>query len=195
MNAREQQAALERACLGDLPARGQLLESFRPYLRYLARALGGERLPARCDVSDVVQDALLGAHRDFARFRGTTVAELTAWLRCILVRTAGHSVRHAAAAKRAAGREQPADDLAERAVDPGSSPSDRAVRHEQAVRMAQALARLPDDMQQVLLGRHMDGLSYAELAGRLGRSEAAVRVLYSRALDRLRQECGEDSEP
>jgi RNA polymerase sigma-70 factor (ECF subfamily) len=57
--------------------------------------------------------------------------------------------------------------------------------------MAEALARLPDDMQQVLLGRHMDGLSYAELAGRLGRTEAAVRVLYTRALRRLRDECHE----
>ena len=42
-------------------------------------------------------------------------------------------------------------------------------------------------MQQVLLGRHLDGLSHAELARVLGRSESAVRMLYLRALRRLRE--------
>jgi DNA-directed RNA polymerase specialized sigma24 family protein len=40
----------------------------------------------------------------------------------------------------------------------------------------------------VLLGRHMDGLAYGQLAERFGRSEGAVRVLYTRALRRLREE-------
>jgi RNA polymerase sigma-70 factor (ECF subfamily) len=53
--------------------------------------------------------------------------------------------------------------------------------------MARTIAGLPDDMQQVLLGRHLDGLSYAVLAERLGRSEGAVRVLYTRALRRVRE--------
>lgn len=46
-------------------------------------------------------------------------------------------------------------------------------------------------MQQVLLGRHVDQASYADLAERLGCSEGAVRVLYTRAVRRLREECGE----
>jgi RNA polymerase sigma-70 factor (ECF subfamily) len=58
--------------------------------------------------------------------------------------------------------------------------------------MAEALSRLPEDMQQVLLGRHLDGASYGVLAERLGRSEGAVRVLYTRALRRLREECAEE---
>jgi RNA polymerase sigma-70 factor, ECF subfamily len=190
MNAGQQQTALERARQGDTQALGALLDGYRPYVRCLVRALGGDRLRARLDESDLIQDALLEAHRDFGRFRGGTVAELTAWLRQIVLRTAGHSLRrHLGTGKRDLARERPADGLAERTADPGSSPSAVAVRHEQAARMAEALARLPDDMQQVLLGRHMDGLSYAELAGRLGRTEAAVRVLYTRALRRLREAC------
>lgn len=193
MNAGEQQTALARARRGDSQALGQLLDSFRPYVRYLLRALGGERLRPRLDESDLIQDALLEAHRCFGDFRGGTVAELTAWLRRIVVRTAGHALRnHLDAGKRALDCEQPAGDLDARA-DPGSSPSARAERHEQAARLAEALARLPEDMQRVLLGRHMDGLSYADLAGRLGRTEAAVRVLYTRALRRLREECREQS--
>ena len=57
--------------------------------------------------------------------------------------------------------------------------------------MAEAVARLPEDMQAVILGRHVDDAPYAELAARLGRSEGAVRVLYTRALRRLRDELGD----
>jgi RNA polymerase sigma-70 factor, ECF subfamily len=192
MNAGEQQAALARARLGDRDALGQLLESFRPYVRYLVRALGGERLRPRLGESDLIQDALLEAHRSFAQFRGSTVAELTGWLRRIVVRSAGHSLRHhLEAGKRAAAAEEAAFDLDGQA-DPGSTPSAQAARHEEAARMAEALARLPNDMQQVLLGRHMDGLSYAALAEQLGRTEGAVRILYTRALRRLREECRTD---
>jgi RNA polymerase sigma-70 factor (ECF subfamily) len=191
MELGEQQAALQRARLGDARARGELLESFRPYVRCIARALRDRRLAARVEESDLVQDALLEAHRQFAGFRGSTVAELTAWLRQIVIRTTGHTLRrHCGTGKRDPGRERPAEAL-EALADPGSSPSAQAVRHEQAARLAEALARLPEDMQQVLLGRHLDGLPYAALAQALGRSEGAVRVLYIRALDRLRQECGE----
>ena len=132
-----------------------------------------------------MQDALLEAHRSFGTFRGTTVAELVVWLRQIAVRSAGHTLRgHRETAKRDLAREQPVQDLA---VASDNSPSAVAIRHEQAARMAEALGRLPGDMQQVLLGRHMDGLSHAEIAQRLGRSEGAVRVLYTRALRRLRE--------
>jgi RNA polymerase sigma-70 factor (ECF subfamily) len=192
MNAGEQQTVLARARLGDDRALGELLESFRPYVRCLLRALGAERLRPRLDQSDLIQDALLEAHRSFQQFRGGTVAELTAWLRQIVLRTAGHALRdHLDAGKRALASEEPVQNLAAR-PDSGSSASAVAIRHEEAARMAEALSRLPEDMQQVLLGRHLDGASYAVLAERLGRSEGAVRVLYTRALRRLREECGEE---
>jgi RNA polymerase sigma-70 factor (ECF subfamily) len=190
MDAAARQAALEQARRGDVQALGLLLESFRPYVCVLTRTLNPGRLRARLDDSDLAQDAFLEAHRQFAGFRGTTVAELAGWLRQIVLRTTGHTLRnHLGTAKRDATREQPAEALAELAVDDGSSPSAVAIRHEQAARMAEALTRLPADMQQVLLGRHMDDLSYAVLAQLLGRSEGAVRVLYTRALRRLREEC------
>jgi RNA polymerase sigma-70 factor (ECF subfamily) len=191
MKAGEQQAALDRARQGDRQALGELLDSFRPYLRFIGRAAGQRRLQARLDDSDLVQDVLLEAHRQFARFRGSTVAELTAWLRQIVLRTAGHARRsHLDAGKRTVDREQSADDLTELAS-PDSTPSAQAIRDEQAARMAGALARLPEEMQQVLLGRHLEQQPYAVLAERLGKSEGALRVLYVRALERLRQACQE----
>ena len=194
MDSIAQQAVLDRARLGDDQARGEFLQSFRSYVRVIVWALQHGRLQARLDDSDMIQDAMLQAHRSFADFRGTTVAEFSAWLRQIALRCASRTVRdNLAVSKRAVGHEL-ADDggaLAGEVADSASSPSAHAIRHEQAARMAEALARLPDDMQQVLLGRHMDELSHAEIAQRLGRSAGAVRVLYTRALRRLRELYGE----
>ncbi len=50
MDARERQAALERARQGDKQACGELLESFRPYVRVIARALRDERLVSRIEL-------------------------------------------------------------------------------------------------------------------------------------------------
>jgi RNA polymerase sigma-70 factor, ECF subfamily len=155
----------------------------------MVRGLGGGRLRARLDESDLVQEALLEAHREFPRFRGSTPAALTAWLRRVVLGTVRHALRaHLGTARRDVAREEPLGN-GEGPAGGGASPAEEAIRAEQSVRMAEALARLPEEMQQVLLGRHLDDLPYAELAGRLGRSEGAVRVLYTRALRRLREEC------
>jgi RNA polymerase sigma-70 factor (ECF subfamily) len=190
MTVAEEQTALQRARQGDNAALGALLESFRPYAAMIARALHDNRLRARVDESDLIQDALLEAHRSFAGFSGETMAELAGWVRQIVIRTARQTLRrHLDANKRDAGRECAAD-LDGLAADSGSTPSAQAIRHEEAARVAEALARLPEEMRQVLVGRHVDGLSHAVLAERLGRSEGAVRVLYTRALRRLREEYG-----
>ena len=194
MNARERLAYLEFARRGDTRALGELLETFRPYVRVMVHGLCAGRLQARLDESDLIQDALLGAYQEFARFRGNTLAELTAWLRQVVLRTVSHLLRHhLGTARRALAREQPVDSEMDLTADE-VTPAEQAIRSEQAARMAAALARLPEDMQQVLLGRHMDDLPYTILAEHLGRSEAAVRVLYTRALRRLREECRERRE-
>jgi RNA polymerase sigma-70 factor (ECF subfamily) len=187
MQRHPQQEVLERAREGDAHAQGVLLESFRPYLRCILRAMHLGRFKARLGESDLMQEIFLEAHRAFGRFQGLSVPELTGWVRKIAIRTSGHVLRSHTVAKRALGREQ-ADAILESLTKSSSSPSEEAIQHEQAARVAAALSRLPEEMQQVLLGRHMDDLSYAELGGKLGRSEGAVRVLYLRALERLRKD-------
>lgn len=51
-------------------------------------------LRAKADASDLVQQTLLEAYRDFGQFRGRTEAEWLAWLRRILARNAAEFVRH-----------------------------------------------------------------------------------------------------
>ena len=66
------------------------------------------------------------------------------------------------------------------------SPSTDAKRHERAVALANELAELPDDYRQVLVLRHLDGLSFADVAEQMDRTAGAVRMLWFRAIERLR---------
>ena len=70
----------------------------------------------------------------------------------------------------------------------GSSPSHQAIRVEEGVRLAEILARLSDDDREVILLRNVEGLPHDEVARRMGRSPGAVRMLWARALARLRKE-------
>jgi RNA polymerase sigma-70 factor (ECF subfamily) len=187
MDAAERQAALERAQQGDSRALGLLLDSFRPYVRVIVHGVRRGRLQARLDDSDLIQDAMLEASKSFASFRGAGVAEIVVWLRRIVIRSTERTVgRYIGAGKRDPAREQSVEELVEHPDNDGS-PSGEAIRHEQAARMAEALARLPAEMQEVLLARHLDGLPHATIALRTGRTEGSVRMLYLRALRRLRE--------
>jgi RNA polymerase sigma-70 factor (ECF subfamily) len=66
--------------------------------------------------------------------------------------------------------------------DPGDDPGQTAARHDAALAAIAALRRLPADRRRALVLRFVDEMSTAEIAGVLGRSEGAVRVLIHRAL-------------
>jgi RNA polymerase sigma-70 factor (ECF subfamily) len=172
------------------------LERFRAYLLLLARAQLGRRLPAKLDASDIVQQTLLEAHQKQAQFRGASDAERLAWLRRLLACTLADFLRGFGRAKRDAGRER----SLEAAVDESSirlaswlaadqsSPSAKAVRHEEGIRVADALARLPEAQRQALELRYWQGWSLADISGHLGRTTTAVAGLLKRGLQQLRQE-------
>ena len=75
---------------GDAEAQGEILAGYRRWLEVLARMQMETRFQAKFDASDVVQQTLLEAHRDLPAFRGTTEAELLAWLRKILAHALAH---------------------------------------------------------------------------------------------------------
>ena len=72
-----------------------------------------------------------------------------------------------------------------------SSPSQQASRREQAVIVADALAALPEDYREVVILRQFQQLKFIEIGTRMGRSAGAARVLWVRALERLRSILGE----
>jgi RNA polymerase sigma-70 factor (ECF subfamily) len=190
---------LRLARTGCSPALGDLLELYRNYLALLVRLHIGRRLQGKVDPDDLVQETFLRAHRDFAMFRGNTEPELVAWLRQILAARGASLARHYLGAQRRDARlerELSAElDHSSRLLDrglvaPGSSPSQQAARREQAVLLADQLHKLPSDYREVIILRHLEGLSFPEISGRMGRSVDSVEKLWVRALARLRHSLG-----
>src|SRR5947199_2601294 len=99
-------ALISRAKCGSKSSLGSLLQQYRNYLVVLATTQIEKRLQPRVSPSDVVQETMLRAHKNFAQFRGTTEPELLAWLRQILVNNLAHFVeQHVLAARRDVRRE------------------------------------------------------------------------------------------
>jgi RNA polymerase sigma-70 factor (ECF subfamily) len=174
---------------------GEALERYRDYLRLLARLQIDTRLQSKLDPSDLVQQTLLKAYQARNQFRGQTPAEEAAWLRQILARTLANAVRDLARAKRditlerslETGLEDSSARLEAWLVADEATPSQQAERNEQLLRLAETLATLPEIQREVLLLRHCQGWSLADISKHLGRSRAAVASLLRRGLKQLRQ--------
>jgi RNA polymerase sigma-70 factor (ECF subfamily) len=174
------------------PEGGWDLARFRKYLRLLARIQLDPRWGGKLDPSDIVQQTLLEAHQ--ARDRcPRDPAEQAAWLRTILAHNLANAVRDLGRAKRDVRRERSLEVAVEASsarleawlAAEQSSPSQRAERHEQLLRLADALDQLPPDQQEAVVLHHLKGRSLSELADHLGRSPAAVAGLLHRGLRKL----------
>jgi RNA polymerase sigma-70 factor (ECF subfamily) len=170
------------------------IEDQREYLLRLVRLQMRGRLRAKLDASDVVQQAILHAHERRDQFRGQTEGEWLAWLRSVLANTLTAAVRRFGTQARDPGRERSLEGELERsssrlerllAADQ-TSPSEGAARGEELVRLAQAIARLPDDQRVVVELHYLEGRSVAEVAERIGRTRPAAVGLLFRGLKRLR---------
>jgi RNA polymerase sigma-70 factor (ECF subfamily) len=194
----EQLLRLARA--GDGTALGQLFELYRGYLELLARLQIGRRLQGKVDAADLAQETFLQAHDCFDQFRGSSEGELVSWLRQILASRLEKLIRHYCGTQRRDVRlerqlvvelDQSSRLMDQGLADPASSPSQRAVQREQAVRLADALRRLPEESREVLILHHLQGLSMPDVARRLGRTLDSVKNRWLRGLARLRQLMGE----
>ena len=199
-SAREPEALLQQARAGVGQALGELLERYRGYLALLARVQIGRRLQGKADDSDLIQDTFLDAQRYFDSFRGATAAELLGWLREILAGNLANLVRRYLGTKRrdvrleqelAADLDASAQTLGQDLEAPQSSPSEQASRQEQAVLLADALDRLPQDYREVIVLTHLEGLKFPAVARRMGRTVNSVKHLWARALGKLRRTLGE----
>jgi RNA polymerase sigma-70 factor (ECF subfamily) len=186
---------LDQARRGDPEALGRLLEAQRAGLhRQAERQLEG-RIAIRVDASDVLQQTFLEAYRCFPQFAGRDKRELVAWLRSILDHKVAGAIRdHALLQKRDVGRERSMDDSRgggpplKQDLDANlTSPSQKAIRGEQAERLSEALAELPDDQREAVRLRHLEGWALADIALRLGRTPTATAGLIKRGMKALRR--------
>jgi RNA polymerase sigma-70 factor (ECF subfamily) len=172
----------------------ELLESYRNYLRLLAQTWLDASVGGKFDRSDLVQETLIKANDHFDEFAGRTEGELVAWLRQILARQLIDSARRFRGATRDVGRERPVGQSLDAtscalgrllpAAEP--SPSMTAQRREIGVLLADAMAELKQEYRDVIVLRNLQELTWPEISQRMGRSQGAVRMLWTRALKELR---------
>ncbi len=187
---RDFEACLRAARDGSPDALGQALEAFRRYLLQVAREEIDAALQAKGGASDLVQETFLEAARDFRAFQGRSPAEFRAWLRVLLLRRVGklgRRFRHTR--KRAVGCEV-ALDAAAQAGAQRPTPSEAVSAGEELERLHRVLDGLPEDYRTVVRLRYQEGRSFEEIGPLMGRTANAVRLLWLRAIERVRQELG-----
>ena len=141
------------------------------------------------DAQEVVQDALMRAHkaltRQYDEARCATLA-----LRPWLFRT----VRNLSLNKRRSKRgalDRPLDEFSDDRLGPyvlsGGTADSELVRREDLEMLQRAIALLPVDARELIVLRFMEEMSYAEIAKTIGSTEAALRGQVFRALRLLRE--------
>jgi RNA polymerase sigma-70 factor, ECF subfamily len=185
---------LERARAGDDTARERLFAMCRNYVAIAARAEMASWLKSKVDASDLVQQTMLEAHRGLANFRGTTEGEWLARLKQIMAHNATDYVRrYHGVEKRCTSREvslttsEDSERPQPQLSDDGPSPSQLVMQKELQLQVADAVARLPEDYQEVVILRNLQQLPFEDVAERMGRSRPAVQMLWTRAIRKLQE--------
>jgi RNA polymerase sigma-70 factor (ECF subfamily) len=187
---------------GDGSARQQLLTRHRSRLHQMVAVHLDRRLAARLDPSDVVQETLLDAAQSLSDYLRDRPLPFYPWLRQLAWQRLERLHRdHIQRFRRSILREQgqglllqhaSADALADVLEASGTSPSVHLVRKEMRRRVQEALERLSPNDRELLVMRHLEEMSAAEIGAVLGISAGAVRTRHVRALARLRSLLDDD---
>lgn len=196
MHDQKEDSLLRRAGEGDEGAREELFRNQRRRLQRMVSVRLDRRILSRLDVSDVVQEVFLEAHRRWDAFLERRPLPFYPWLRQIgwEVLSKLHE-KHLCTQKRRVTRErhllrlpdESAGELVAYLAGTNTSVGSRLVRQEMHQRLRQALEDLPGRDREVLVLRHMEGLTVREIAEVLGIQEGAVKTRHFRALSRLRE--------
>jgi RNA polymerase sigma factor (sigma-70 family) len=142
-----------------------------------------QHVPSQEDAEDIVVETFIAAlEQKEDSLSSSTEQEQLAWLRRVAyykcIDQHRRSVRRPTVPVETASEELFADERL--------GPEQHALRSEEDVLLTQWLGQLPEQYQTILRLRFADGLRCTEISRHLNKSEGAVRVLLSRALNRLR---------
>jgi RNA polymerase sigma-70 factor (ECF subfamily) len=167
-------AALVRATLdGDATAFAELVERHsRVCLRYATRMLGSPE-----DAEEATQEALLRAHRALARYDGRTA--FRTWLMSILINRCRTALLH----RRRRVARVVLDDAAVQRAHVDSSAGDAELR----LTIERALEELDPAQREAFLLKHVEQLSYDEMAAATGVGVSALKMRVQRACERLQR--------
>jgi RNA polymerase sigma-70 factor (ECF subfamily) len=173
----------------------KLLHRFGEYLTFLARLQTAGRSKAKLDVSGVVQQTLLEAHKAIDELSALSEERQTAWLRQALSNNLADEIRRLSAQKRDIRNEQSLDASLDHSMArlgrllpaDQSSPSQRAHKNEQLLQLAEAINQLPEAQRQAVELHHLLGMTLTEVAEQLQSTKPAVAGLLHRGLKKLRE--------
>jgi RNA polymerase sigma-70 factor (ECF subfamily) len=195
-DASDSELLLDRARAGDDDAVNRLLVKNRRRLRSVIGVRLDPRLASRVDPSDVVQETLLEAHRQFDEYLRTEPLPVFPWLRRVAFQKLLQLERkHLASGKRSIHREDQfgsmlSDEsvarLARRLLSSESGPVHRLVLAEQKTRVRAALEQLAETDRELLVMHYMERLAFDEIGSILGLRDSALKMRHLRALKRLR---------
>jgi len=179
-----EQELVERARGGDGTAYATLVRDHEETAFRIAYVICGNA----ADAEEAAQEAFVKAYRALGRFRSGE--PLRPWLLAIVANEARNrrrsAGRRAALVLRAAGEGRPSGEAA-------PSPEAALLAGERRATLLAALGRMADRDRTVIACRYLLELTEAETAATLGVRPGTVKSRLSRALDRLRQEVGEDA--
>jgi RNA polymerase sigma-70 factor (ECF subfamily) len=173
----------------------RVLERYRVYLDCLTAIELDPRLWRRFGWSDIVNHTLLEAYRDLDRLQALNEADRNRFLRRMLVNNLLERIEHERAQGRDYRREvaldqalgESSNNLRRWLADDSTGPDGRAEAAEQGVRLAEALAQLPEREREALILQQYHGWTLAQIAEHLDCTSGAVAGLHARALKRLRE--------
>ena len=191
---------LEKARKGCRNSTGELLETYRSYLRLVARLQLDGVLQDKVSPSDIVQATYLQAQKGIVAFHGSSEGELIAWLRKILASQLATEIRRYTTQARNVKLErqlnqrvdQSSMQLAAMFTGNAETPSQEVMRRERSVILAQALEQLPDDYQRVIVLRHFKSYRFQEIAEEMDRTLDSVKSIWRRAIIQLRGLLGDE---
>ena len=195
MDESERAAWVARATAGDEDALQRLIVSYHAVLRRVVAVSVDGELRHRVDPDDVLQQAYIAAFQSVTTCRFDGPGGFYKWLEAIALSRLEDQQRALRRQKRDATREADAarettasyPDLFQRLASPESTPSRVVARDEAVAAVMSSLARLGQEQRAVIHLRFLEGRPVAEVAERLGKSEAAIHMLCHRGLKALRE--------
>jgi RNA polymerase sigma-70 factor (ECF subfamily) len=179
---------------GDESALNRLCKVYGTRVLWIVRLRMGKELRSKLESMDLVQDAFVSALKDLGSFTYRNEGDFLRWLSRIAEnRLRGHLHRLHANKRdirkevRVNNRRRITEDsfvAALEAVDT-KTPSAIMSKKEEFDKLARAIEELTPQYREVIVLTKIEGLSYKEIADRMGKSSEAVRKLVSRALEAL----------